>query len=114
MPPAPPLSRKIALRIDTLLQRELGQGIDVQRMLAQPMYARDVLLVCDALRGSDLALLAQQFRDAAAQADEAPNSQPGSLWPDSVSPSSIWPHTWFGGAKATGRDKPAKSNKPKK
>jgi hypothetical protein len=111
MPPAPPLTRKIAQRIDMLLQRELGQGIDVQRMVAQPLYARDVLLVCEALRGSDLALLAQQFREAATQGDDAAASQPGSLWPDSSSPSSIWPHTWFGGTKGKGKAKPGTPRK---
>ena len=49
-----------------LLRRELGQGIDEARLLAEPLYARDVLLVCDALPGPGLALLASQFRQAEA------------------------------------------------
>jgi hypothetical protein len=57
---------KIADRINALLVAELGQGIDRQRMLAEPLYARDVLLVCDALRG-DLSSLAQHFRTAATE-----------------------------------------------
>ena len=84
--------------MDALLQRELGLGIDAQRMLAQPRYTRDVLLVCDALRGSDLAVLAQQFRDASAS-EEDPPSMPGALAPDSKSPPSLWPRSWFGAAK---------------
>jgi hypothetical protein len=55
---------RIANRINLLLLRELGQGIDVKRLIAQPRYARDVLLVCDARPGSDLASLAQHFRVA--------------------------------------------------
>jgi hypothetical protein len=45
--------------------RELGQGIDVERMLKQERYARDVLLVCDACRDSELARLAGEYRLAA-------------------------------------------------
>jgi hypothetical protein len=99
MPPALPLRHKIALRMSVLLQRELGQGIDPLRMLAQPLYARDVLLVCDALQGSDLQMLAEQFRQASEHEEDAP-SQPGALWPDSSSaPPSKWPATWLGGLR---------------
>jgi hypothetical protein len=58
---------RIANRINLLLLRELSQGIDVKRLLASPLYARDVLLVCDALPGSDLASLAQHFRVASVE-----------------------------------------------
>ena len=54
--------RQLANRIHLLLRRELGQGIDVVRTLADPLYARDVLLVCDAMPGTEQASLAQQFR----------------------------------------------------
>jgi hypothetical protein len=56
--------RQLANRIHLLLRRELGQAIDVVRTLADPLYARDVLLVCDAMPGTDLASLAKQFRAA--------------------------------------------------
>ncbi|MDO9075701.1 MAG: hypothetical protein Q7U73_20840 [Rubrivivax sp.] len=61
---------KIASRISALLQRELGQGVDATRMVAEPVYARDVLLVCEAMAGSELADLAPQFRAALAEAYE--------------------------------------------
>jgi hypothetical protein len=62
---------KIASRMNTLLMRELGQGLDPQRMLADPRYARDVLLVCDAMRDHELATLSPRFRRAAlAEADD--------------------------------------------
>ena len=35
-------------------------------MVEDTLYARDVLLVCDAMRGSDLLLYARMFRKAAA------------------------------------------------
>jgi hypothetical protein len=54
---------RIANRIHLLLLKELGQGIDVRRMINERLYARDVLLVCDARPGTDLASLAQHFRD---------------------------------------------------
>ncbi|MFY9511414.1 MAG: hypothetical protein WAQ05_10635 [Rubrivivax sp.] len=63
---------RIANRIHLLLLKELGQGIDVQRMVNQRLYARDVLLVCDARPGSDLASLAQHFRDTRATLAETP------------------------------------------
>ena len=55
---------KIADRIHAWLLHELGQGIDRQRMLQDPVYARDVLLVCDAHPGTAMAALAQHFRQS--------------------------------------------------
>ncbi len=48
--------------IDTQLRHYLGQGIDPQRTLVDARYARDVLLVCDGMGGTDLPTLARQFR----------------------------------------------------
>ena len=105
------LQLKIAQRINLLLQRELAQGIDVPRMLAQPLYARDVLLVCDAVRGSDLALLAQQFRDCGDDVQrpkdpvgsstrnghlgKGPESQSSTWHEDADARPSIWPQAWL-------------------
>ena len=61
---------KIADRIHVLLVRELGQGLDRQRMVREPLYARDVLLVCDALRLTDAPFLAMHFRRCAASPEE--------------------------------------------
>ncbi len=61
----------LADRIHALLVREIGQGVDRQRLLREPLYARDVLLVCDALRLSGLPAVAQQFRDALVALDGA-------------------------------------------
>jgi hypothetical protein len=69
---------KLAARMHQLLLAELGQGLDSRRMLAEPLYARDVLLVCEALRGSDGPLLARAWRRAAAAPDETTvHAQPG-------------------------------------
>jgi hypothetical protein len=54
----------IATRIDMGLRRQLGEGIDPYRALRDAAYARDMLLVCDAMAGTDLPLLARQFRAA--------------------------------------------------
>ncbi len=59
-----PSPLQIATKIHFYLMRELGQGIDVEKMLKQPRYARDVLLVCDACSGTELAQLAVQYRSA--------------------------------------------------
>ena len=53
---------QLATRIHFALLREIGQGIDVGRFLKHPLYARDVLLVCDACSGHDLRRLATAFR----------------------------------------------------
>jgi len=73
---------RIANRINLLLLRELGQGIECRRMLVEPLYTRDVLLVCDALPGSDLASLAQHFRLAQAEPIDE-NGHPSGFGPDS-------------------------------
>jgi len=89
---------QLATRIHYALLRELGQGIDVGRLLKHPLYARDVLLVCDACEGHDLRRLATAFRGAstldaatgaAGGASQFDTSQPwssslASLAPDSV------------------------------
>ena len=54
----------IASRIDLHLRHQLGQGIDPTRALRDERYVRDVLLVCDAMLGTDLPRLARQFRVA--------------------------------------------------
>ncbi|MBC7942076.1 MAG: hypothetical protein H7Z19_20360, partial [Chitinophagaceae bacterium] len=56
--------QRIADRMNVLLELELGTSIDTRRMLGDGLYARDVLLVCDAHHGSDLSALAQHFRVA--------------------------------------------------
>jgi hypothetical protein len=68
--PTRPNRLQIATRMHFVLLRELGQGIDVAKMLKHDVYARDVLLVCDAHRDLELARLAQQYRAA----DAAPAS----------------------------------------
>ena len=58
-----PLSRlQIAQSLYSELLREIGHAIKIERLLSEPRYARDVLLVCDACPGSDLPSLAAQFR----------------------------------------------------
>lgn len=62
---------RITTAMNTLLQRELGLGIDVWRTMNEPRYALDVLLVCDARQGSDLSKLANLFRATRATPVEA-------------------------------------------
>lgn len=62
---APPLSRlQLAKRIHQLLLREIDHAIEVERLLADPRYARDVLLVCEAVPGGELQPLVALFREA--------------------------------------------------
>lgn len=69
---------RIARHIDKLLKRELGSPVDPERMVADRLYARDVLLVCDAMRDTDLAALAQRFRRAALADPDRPAGAPSS------------------------------------
>jgi hypothetical protein len=72
---------QLATRIHYALMREIGVGIDVGRMLKHPLYARDVLLVCDACSGHDLPRLATAFRGMdAIEAGAAGASQFASLF----------------------------------
>jgi hypothetical protein len=70
----------IASRIDLHLRRHLGTRLDCYRALTDADYVRDVLLVCDAMQGTDLPLLARQFRSAgehAARSTPAPGHDAG-------------------------------------
>ena len=72
-----PLSRlQLAQRIHLLLLREIDHAIEVERLLADARYARDVLLVCDAVPGGELVPLAQLFREAS-RAQPGEQAEPG-------------------------------------
>ncbi len=59
------LSRlQLAQRIHQRLLQEIDHAIEVERLLAEPRYARDVLLVCEAIPGGELAALAALFRES--------------------------------------------------
>ena len=85
---------RIANRISLLLLKQLGESIDVRRMTAEPLYARDVLLVCEAEPGSDLDSLAHHFRVASAEPVDA-HGQPSGFGGDS---------TGFGLSRPAGSD----------
>lgn len=70
-PPTSPSRHLLAQRIQLLLEREIDHLILVERLLTDAHYARDVLLVCDALSGTLLPDLAAQFRAACPEQAEA-------------------------------------------
>jgi hypothetical protein len=74
----------IATRIEMGLRRQLGESIDPYRALRDEGYARDLLLVCDALKGTDLPLLARQFRAAGehmpAERSAGHHAEPPQAW----------------------------------
>ena len=71
------LCLKIARRVDTLLIEQLGEGVQAQRMLDDPLYARDVLLVCEAMSDPELPKLARMFQQALVEAESAgPSREP--------------------------------------
>ena len=83
----PPNRFQIASRMHFLLLRELGQGIEVEQMLGDERYARDVLLVCDAHQNTELALLALQYRQTPRQvsATTAGHAQHRTDWSSNTS-----------------------------
>jgi hypothetical protein len=54
----------IVSRMDLQLRRHLGQPVDAHRAVSDTRYAKDLLLVCDAMEGTELPQLAAQFRQA--------------------------------------------------
>jgi hypothetical protein len=79
------LSRlQLAQRIHQLLLREIDHAIEVERLLADPRYARDVLLVCEAVPGGELQPLASLFREAsrplAGQTEEPGHAPQANEW----------------------------------
>jgi hypothetical protein len=74
----------IASRINLLLLRQLGLGIDVKRLLSEPLYGRDVLLVCEADPGSALDSLSRQFRQLGVMAAGTAQSESLSSSPPSA------------------------------
>ncbi|MBS1176787.1 MAG: hypothetical protein H6R06_1199 [Proteobacteria bacterium] len=79
----PQLRLQLANRIHLALMHELGQGIDVMQMLGNSLYARDVLLVCQAYPATELRRLGEQFRQATAELIERRAAQPAVLGRDS-------------------------------
>jgi len=76
-----PQLSQIARQMRRGLLRELGQGVDVERLLADARYARDVLLACDGFDGSELPLLSAQFRRVAAEDAAQPDDGVGGSSP---------------------------------
>jgi hypothetical protein len=66
-----PRCLEIAERMNLLLKRELGEGVDALRLMRDALYARDVLLVCAAHRNAELPQLARAWREALAEAEPA-------------------------------------------
>lgn len=62
----PPTREELAQLIHQELLRELGHEVSVTRLLDEARYARDVLLVCDAMQHGELPLVATLFRQATA------------------------------------------------
>ena len=78
---------RIAQHLHVALRRWLGVGIDLERMTDSELYARDVLLVCDASKDAGLVELAQRYRACGVQAAHA------SLNRSSSPPSVTWSPT---------------------
>ncbi len=54
----------IVSRIDMQMRRHLDQPVDTHRAVNDVRYAKDLLLVCEAMEGTELPQLASQYREA--------------------------------------------------
>ncbi len=90
---SPPLSRlQIAQRLFQSLLRELDHSIELERLLGDPRYARDVLLVCEACTGTELPALAALFRASAPPVGRRAGDTPApGLTPTSGRPAAAQP-----------------------
>ena len=76
--PLPPGLLPIARQLHAALRVELDHEIEIERLVSDGRYARDVLLVCDACMSTGLPLLATQFR-ALLTPPEAQEAQEGTM-----------------------------------
>ena len=74
----------IARRLHAVLLLEIEHEIEIERLVSDERYARDVLLVCDASRQTVLPQLATQFRAMSAPAGAAVDEAPVMDMPDSM------------------------------
>jgi hypothetical protein len=91
---------QLATRIHYALMRELGFGIDVGRLMKQPLYARDVLLVCDGCSGHDLPRLAIAFRGLTTAEAEGIDAAGASQFASSLFHTSALPASQFPSARS--------------
>jgi hypothetical protein len=88
---------QIAQRIRQDLISEIDHEILVERLLDDARYARDVLLVCEALTGGDLPALATMFREAtAALPGRDPPAQAAPQRPGRAQQPNDWSHDTSG------------------
>ena len=81
----PPGLLPIARQLHAALLAEIDHEIEIERLVSDGRYARDVLLVCDACPATGLPLLARQFRALVAPLDAAADSEPPAMdMPDSM------------------------------
>ena len=99
----------LANRIDLHLRHQLGQGIDPVRALRDERYVRDVLLVCDAMLGTDLPKLARQFRVAGERMAQEARSV-GQIVGQSAGP----PQDWAANTSGFGMSRPPLPSAPAK
>ncbi len=76
---------RVAQHLHVALRRWLGCGIDLERMVMSELYARDVLLVCDASKDATLVELARRYRacgmnTAHAASAKRSSSPPSATW----------------------------------
>ena len=88
--PLPPGLLPLAQELHTSVLRAIDHEIEIERMVSDARYARDVLLVCDACQGTELPALAAQWRSLTPRPpsvptpprlDDAPTSAPMDLPP---------------------------------
>ena len=85
----PPGLLPIARQLHAVLLLEIEHEIEIERLVSDERYARDVLLVCDASPQTVLPQLATQFRAMLAQDGAAVDEAPEMDMPESMAQRAI-------------------------
>ena len=85
----PPGLLPIARQLHAVLLLEIEHEIEIERMVSDARYARDVLLVCDACPQTVLPQLAAQYRAVWAPAEAAAAAAAAHEAPDMAVPDSM-------------------------
>ncbi len=88
--PRPNGRLQLAQRIHQVLVQAIDHAIEVERLLTDAHYARDVLLVCDALAGTEAPPLATQFRALPPPAADVARHGVGSSAPGHARQTTDW------------------------
>lgn len=100
---------RLASRINHLLLRELGEGVDVAMLLKRAPYAAEVLYVCAASANPELRAVGEEFAAATRAYHEQVVLEMQRTERDATPPGSTTPSSWAPATSDFGSSLPAGS-----